>query len=70
MKCIEMILFSKAEVFQRLGVNGIDACGTPSEIIFDNGPEGKGERMELAAESLRLPAQTGRRQRAHNISTR
>lgn len=47
LKCIEMILFPKAPVFERLGIScGIDAHGTPNVIVLDNGPEGKGERIE------------------------
>jgi putative transposase len=47
LKCVEMILFPKAHVFERLGIaSAIDAYGTPNVLVFDNGPEGKGERVE------------------------
>jgi putative transposase len=45
LRCIESILFSKKKSFQRLGIEGIDVFGTPHQLIFDNGPETRGERM-------------------------
>lgn len=46
--CIHSMLFSKKSAFQRLGLMNycFDSYGTPSLIVFDNGAEGKGERME------------------------
>lgn len=45
--CIHSILFPKKDAFIRLGLNyDFDIFGTPSLIVFDNGAESKGERME------------------------
>lgn len=46
LKCVDRIFSSKAAVFQSLGITTApDLYGTPMRIIFDNGPETKGERM-------------------------
>lgn len=46
LRCIESILFSKGIAFERLGVSpGIDVFGTPHQLVLDNGPETRGERM-------------------------
>lgn len=45
--CIRSILFPKKEAFKRLGLDyDFDVFGTPSLIVFDNGAEAKGERIE------------------------
>ncbi|PIF98479.1 DDE-type integrase/transposase/recombinase [Comamonas sp. 26] len=45
--CIQSMLFSKKTAFRLLGLNySFDIYGTPGLIVFDNGAEGKGERME------------------------
>lgn len=45
--CIRSMLFPKKEAFQRLGLSyEFDVFGTPSLIVFDNGAENKGERLE------------------------
>lgn len=44
--CVESILFSKKEAFKRLGLNiDLDVFGTPGQLVFDNGPEARGERI-------------------------
>lgn len=46
LKCIQSMLFPKSESFKELGLEHyFDICGLPSLIIFDNGPETRGERM-------------------------
>lgn len=46
LKCVESILYSKAPRFKALGLNyDFDVYGTPQKLVFDNGPETKGERM-------------------------
>lgn len=45
--CIHSMLNSKKDAFKRLGLSfDHDVYGTPSLIIFDNGAEAKGQRME------------------------
>ncbi|ANY61064.1 hypothetical protein MA05_01850 [Comamonas aquatica] len=45
--CIRSMLFSKKEAFQRLGLSyDFDVFGTPSLVVFDNGAETKGKRLE------------------------
>jgi putative transposase len=45
--CVECILFSKQEKFKALGLEiDIDFYGTPTLLVFDNGPEAKGHRMQ------------------------
>lgn len=45
--CIRSILFPKKEAFQRLRLRyDFDVFGTPSLVVFDNGAENKGERLE------------------------
>jgi putative transposase len=46
--CIELFMAPlKAERFRVLGVNhGMNVCGTPGQLVFDNGPEAKGRRIE------------------------
>ncbi|MGE4125636.1 MAG: hypothetical protein AB7E59_10290 [Pusillimonas sp.] len=45
--CVESILFSKQQAFSRLGVDAsIDVFGTPHQLIFDNGPETRGGRID------------------------
>ncbi len=47
LKCVESILFSKKERLKALGLtNDLDCFGTPSLLVFDNGAETKGERMQ------------------------
>lgn len=47
LQCVQSILFSKKERFAALGMDGVlDCYGTPSLLVFDNGPETKGERMQ------------------------
>lgn len=44
--CIESILFSKKAAFDRLGLNpDINVFGTPHQLVLDNGPEARGDRM-------------------------
>lgn len=46
LKCVESILFSKKTRLQALGLSyDIDIYGTPHQLVFDNGPETRGERM-------------------------
>ena len=48
LKCIESTLYSKRQAFMRLGLVDeidIDVYGAPKLIVFDNGPETKGQRM-------------------------
>ena len=46
LKCVESTLFSKEKKFKALGLSyDFDIYGTPHQLIFDNGPETKGERM-------------------------
>lgn len=46
LRCVESILFSKKTLFQKLRLEvQIDVFGTPHQLIFDNGPEARGERM-------------------------
>lgn len=46
LRCVESILFSKKAAFERLGLNtSIDIFGTPHQLVVDNGPETRGERM-------------------------
>lgn len=45
--CIRSMLFSKKEAFQRMGLSyDFDVFGTPSLVVFDNGAETKGKRLE------------------------
>src|SRR3546814_2505776 len=45
-RCIESILFSKMDAFERLVLmQDLDVFGTPHPLILDNGPETRGERM-------------------------
>ncbi|OOH84713.1 DDE-type integrase/transposase/recombinase [Comamonas kerstersii] len=45
--CIRSMLFPKKEAFQRLGLGyDFDVFGTPSLVVFDNGAENKGARLE------------------------
>ena len=45
--CIQSIVFSKKKALERLGLSyDIDVYGTPNLIVFDNGAEAKGLRME------------------------
>lgn len=47
LKCVESVLFSKKERFKALDLDyELDCFGTPSLLVFDNGPETKGERMQ------------------------
>jgi len=46
LKCVESILFPKKKRLKTLGLSyDIDIYGTPHQLIFDNGPETRGERM-------------------------
>ena len=46
LKCVESILFSKESKLKALGLcYDFDIYGTPHKLIFDNGPEARGERM-------------------------
>lgn len=50
LKCVESILYSKESKFKSLGLSyDFDVYGTPQKLIFDNGPETKGERMAKLA---------------------
>lgn len=46
--CVEMFMSpSKARHFKRLGINHtMNVCGTPGQLVFDNGPETKGARIQ------------------------
>jgi putative transposase len=45
--CVESIVFSKKHHFARLGIEShLDVFGTPSLLVFDNGPEARGPRMD------------------------
>jgi len=47
LRCVQSILFSKKERFAALELDcALDCYGTPSLLVFDNGPETKGERMQ------------------------
>lgn len=47
LKCVESILFPKKPIFEALGLQyDFDIYGTPHQLIFDNGPETRGERMD------------------------
>ncbi len=47
LRCIESILFSKKARFAALGLDiPINCYGTPALLVFDNGPETKGDRMQ------------------------
>ena len=47
LECIEMFMAPiKSKRFKALGVDhGMNVCGTPGLLVFDNGPETKGERI-------------------------
>jgi putative transposase len=46
LSCLERVMFSKKQLFERFGVQeAFDLFGTPSLVIFDNGPENKGGRL-------------------------
>jgi len=46
LRCAESVFFSKKEKFEKLGIaTGVDVFGLPSNLVFDNGPEAKNERM-------------------------
>jgi putative transposase len=46
LKCVESILYSKRSAFERLRFEcSLDIFGVPRLIVFDNGPENKGQRM-------------------------
>jgi putative transposase len=46
--CAEMYMSaSKAKRFEELGIDhDMNVCGTPGQLIFDNGPEAKGSRIQ------------------------
>ena len=45
--CIEVILYSKKPHFERLDLTcSLDVFGTPNLLVFDNGPEARGARVE------------------------
>jgi len=47
LRCVESILFSKKARLAKLGLTcDLDVFGTPHQLIFDNGAETKGERMD------------------------
>ncbi|SFT97647.1 DDE-type integrase/transposase/recombinase [Paraburkholderia aspalathi] len=47
LRCVESILFSKRTRLAKLGLAyDLDVFGAPHQLIFDNGPETKGERMD------------------------
>lgn len=59
--CIRSMLFPKKETFQRLELSyDFDVFGRPSLIVFDNGAETKGERLDklttLAIDTEHCPA--------------
>lgn len=46
--CVERVLYPKGKRLAELGIQDkvyVDAYGTPSLIVFDNGPEARNERM-------------------------
>jgi putative transposase len=46
LSCLERAMYPKKHLFDRLGVSGtFDLFGTIGLVIFDNGPENKGERL-------------------------
>ncbi|AWB34740.1 Mu transposase C-terminal domain-containing protein [Orrella marina] len=46
LRCIESTLFPKPHAFERLGLDPKhDRYGSPLMLVFDNGPEAKGERI-------------------------
>lgn len=46
LKCVESILYSKKPQLDKLGLSyDFDVYGTPHQLVFDNGPETRGERM-------------------------
>ncbi|CDW93424.1 MULTISPECIES: DDE-type integrase/transposase/recombinase [unclassified Thiomonas] len=46
LKCVESILYSKRARLDKLGLSyDFDVYGTPHQLVFDNGPETRGERM-------------------------
>lgn len=46
LRCVESILYSKKPRFDKLGLSyDFDVYGTPHQLVFDNGPETRGERM-------------------------
>lgn len=47
LRCVERILFPKRELFDAMGIHmPFDIFGTPSLMVFDNGPEARAERMQ------------------------
>lgn len=47
LRCVQSTLFSKKERFAALGLNyKFDPYGTPSQLVIDNGPETKGDRID------------------------
>lgn len=47
LKCVESILFPKKPLLEALGLSyEFDIHGTPHQLIFDNGPETRGQRMD------------------------
>ncbi|MBS0355504.1 MAG: DDE-type integrase/transposase/recombinase [Proteobacteria bacterium] len=46
--CAELYMAPiKQQRFQELGINhAMNVCGTPGELVFDNGPEAKGSRIQ------------------------
>jgi len=47
LKCVGSILFSKKDALAQLGLSyDLDIYGTPHQLIFDNGPEAKGDRIK------------------------
>jgi putative transposase len=50
LQCIESILYSKADYFKAMGLSTEkDFFGTPMQLVLDNGPENKGERITKLA---------------------
>jgi putative transposase len=46
LSCLERVMFEKKGLFEQFGIPGTyDLFGTPSLVIFDNGPENKGSRL-------------------------
>lgn len=47
LRCVEKILFPKRKFFEAMGINmPFDLFGTPSLMVFDNGPEVRAGRMQ------------------------
>lgn len=51
MQCLDKVFFSKADVLSRFGCDSsLDCFGTPKSLVFDNGSENKGPRIQGVAQ--------------------